>query len=110
MSDYIHFFKEGEGKVPGYLRQTEAPYIIGKITKLRKQDDADNYAAKQVHYYKAKLDGFNIFITEAGFYKPPDRRITDVEIKEAIDGMCVWYYENHIKDKGIIHRLYKTKI
>lgn len=104
---FIHFQKQGENHA-GYVRQEAAPSIIGKVIKLRRQDEADNYATKQVNYNFARIDGFNIFIIHAGFFETPRRAIPEYEIIKALDSMCEWYYTNKIEGKKIIIKTYKN--
>lgn len=106
--NFIHFQKTGESN-PGYLRQTEPPFIIGKITKIRRQDDADNYNAKQVNYIIGRVPGFNIFITQAGFFEPPNRLITDEELTEAISDMCDWFVTEKLTGNKIMTKTFKIK-
>jgi hypothetical protein len=105
---FIHFQKEGENN-PGYLRQREPPYIIGKVIKLRKQDEADNYAAKQVNYTIGRVEGYNIFITHAGFFEKPETLVPDSEIVQAIEDMAQWYYKNKVENKKMVIKEFKIK-
>lgn len=105
---FIHFQKAGENHA-GYVRQAAAPFIIGKVIKLRQQEQADNYAAKQVNYNFAQIHGFNIFITHAGFFEKPQRMIPEFEIIKALAAMCDWYYASKIEGKKIIIKTYRNQ-
>lgn len=108
LQQFIHFHKEGQNN-PGYLRQTEPPYIIGKILKFSKQGEADNYAAKQVSYNICRIEGFNVFITHAGFFEKPEKIIPEYDIIQAIEAMATWFYQNKIEGKKIVIKTFKIK-
>ena len=106
--NFIHFQKTGENNA-GYLRQAQSPFIIGKVIKMRSQDEADNYNVKQVSYVIGRVPGFNIFITQAGFFEPPDRLITDRELTEVITDMCDWYLTEKLAGNKIMTKTFKIK-
>ena len=105
----LEFYTEKENVQGGFLKMLDEPHIIGKIIKIRDNDSARHFDRRTGPKYKARVEGYNIFIMHDGFEYQPHQSIPDKWIKVAIDDMCRWFYENKIEKNKGFQDMFKTK-
>ena len=90
-----------------FIRMNKAPYLIGKVVKIKDPEQAFDYFVKPATYNKAQVIGFNIFIVKSGFTFRPNKLVEESTINTLLEEMCDWYLQNHIWGKRKIIKDYK---
>jgi len=88
------------------LMNTEPPYVIAKVVKFSDNPGAaEDYEIKikMVDYFITKIEGYNIFVTHAGYLGTPLGYVDEKTIAYTITEMAEWYRLNILSKKRAGH-------
>ena len=101
-NDFFQIKKEGSQS--GFYGSTDAPYVIGKLVKIKDPDAAKDFKVKQVGYHIIQVPGMKIFFVHAGFHKISKANNSDQNIINAITNLCDWYLTFIAKGNKSLHK------
>ena len=93
-----------------FFAMTRPPFLIAKLVEFKTaKESIEDFKAKQIDYLYKQMPDFNVIFIQAGFSEVPTKIIKDCEIETALEQLCLWYYQTHLKNNKALSNRLKIK-